>query len=278
MSSLRNAVARPTHRERAQPLERSKWGILEKHKDYSLRAKNFAEKRRKLRTLRQKAAERNPDEFAFSMMSSKQGRDGTRIGDRGNKALSVDVVKLMKTQDVRYIRTMANVTRKERERLEGEGGEEERPGITLFKPGKGSGSGKYTVFVNDAIEQHAFDATSQLDKRGMESSSSPHLVGESLELLNGEIGSMNNVYQIDRRVSERQAARERVAEIQKYREEKKRQKQQETKQRRIEELRKREQELKIAEEEIEGQRARMSGAIGGVNKNGVKFKVRERKR
>lgn len=32
MSSMRNAVQRRNHRERAQPLERQKWGILEKHK------------------------------------------------------------------------------------------------------------------------------------------------------------------------------------------------------------------------------------------------------
>lgn len=32
MSSMRNAVQRRNHKERAQPLEREKWGILEKNK------------------------------------------------------------------------------------------------------------------------------------------------------------------------------------------------------------------------------------------------------
>ena len=32
MSSMRNAVQRRPHRERAQPQGREKWGILEKHK------------------------------------------------------------------------------------------------------------------------------------------------------------------------------------------------------------------------------------------------------
>jgi hypothetical protein len=32
MSSMRNAVQRRNHKERAQPLERQKWGVLEKHK------------------------------------------------------------------------------------------------------------------------------------------------------------------------------------------------------------------------------------------------------
>jgi U3 small nucleolar RNA-associated protein 11 len=38
MSSMRNAVARRPHRERAQPLERRRLGLLEKHKVRSRRA------------------------------------------------------------------------------------------------------------------------------------------------------------------------------------------------------------------------------------------------
>lgn len=34
MSSLRNAVKRVEHKERAQPASRRKLGLLEKHKDY----------------------------------------------------------------------------------------------------------------------------------------------------------------------------------------------------------------------------------------------------
>ena len=32
MSSMRNAVQRRSHKERAQPREREKWGVLEKHR------------------------------------------------------------------------------------------------------------------------------------------------------------------------------------------------------------------------------------------------------
>ena len=36
MSSLRNAVKRVTHKERAQPAARKRFGLLEKHKDYEV--------------------------------------------------------------------------------------------------------------------------------------------------------------------------------------------------------------------------------------------------
>ncbi|KAG6114831.1 Small subunit (SSU) processome component [Claviceps sp. LM454 group G7] len=127
MSSMRNAVARRPHRERAQPLERRRLGLLEKHKDYTLRAKDFGKKKQQLKSLRQKAADRNEDEFYFGMMSRKgpgsriqNGKrwDGTVEGDRGNKSLSVETVRLLKTQDIGYIRTMRQVLVKEIARLE----------------------------------------------------------------------------------------------------------------------------------------------------------------
>ncbi|KAI1029026.1 hypothetical protein LB505_009258 [Fusarium chuoi] len=127
MSSMRNAVARRPHRERAQPLERRRLGLLEKHKDYSLRAKDFNKKKAQLKNLKDKAAERNEDEFYFGMMSRKgpgsRIQDGKRWsgmveGDRGNKAMDVETVRLLKTQDIGYIRTMRQVVAKEVARLE----------------------------------------------------------------------------------------------------------------------------------------------------------------
>ena len=47
---------------------------------------------------------------------------------------------------------------------------------------------------------------------------------------------------------------------------------------RLNALRSREKELLVAEQELAHQRAKMSNSIGGVNKAGVKFKIRERKR
>lgn len=80
-----------------------------------------------LKSLRAKAADRNEDEFYFGMMSRKG--PGARIkvgktftgevaGDRGNEAMDVDTVRLLKTQDLGYIRTLRNVAAKEVRELE----------------------------------------------------------------------------------------------------------------------------------------------------------------
>lgn len=78
-----------------------------------------------LKSLRQKVAEKNEDEFYFGMMSrkgpgsaitydgKKKNFTGTVDGDRGNKAMDVETVRLLKTQDLGYLRTMRNVAAKE---------------------------------------------------------------------------------------------------------------------------------------------------------------------
>lgn len=71
MSSIRNSLHRRNHKERGQLANRKRLGILEKHKDYVLRARDFNEKKEKIKRLKQKAAERNKDEFYFGMVGRK---------------------------------------------------------------------------------------------------------------------------------------------------------------------------------------------------------------
>lgn len=71
MSSLRNSLHRRNHKERSQLAHRSRLGILEKHKDYVLRARDFHSKKDRITRLRQKAADRNKDEFYYGMTRQK---------------------------------------------------------------------------------------------------------------------------------------------------------------------------------------------------------------
>ena len=71
MSSLKNLVKTRTYRERAQPKARAKLGMLEKHKDYVKRARDFHQKEDAINKMKEKASFKNQDEFYFKMINSK---------------------------------------------------------------------------------------------------------------------------------------------------------------------------------------------------------------
>uniref|UniRef100_A0A1J3FGN2 U3 small nucleolar RNA-associated protein 11 n=1 Tax=Noccaea caerulescens TaxID=107243 RepID=A0A1J3FGN2_NOCCA len=102
MSSLRNAVPRPAHKERSQPQERKRFGLLEKHKDYVLRAKAYHRKEDIKKKLKEKAFFKNPDEFYFKMINSKTADGVHRPKEEVNK-YSAEELMIMKTQDIGYV-------------------------------------------------------------------------------------------------------------------------------------------------------------------------------
>ena len=61
---------RREHQERSQPKARKRLGLLEKHKDYVQRARNFNTKEKRIKIMKLKAALRNPDEFYFKMKNT----------------------------------------------------------------------------------------------------------------------------------------------------------------------------------------------------------------
>ncbi|EPS58733.1 hypothetical protein M569_16080, partial [Genlisea aurea] len=116
MSSLRNAIPRRAHKERAQPHSRRRFGILEKHKDYVERAQAYHKKEQTLRKLKEKAAFRNPDEFYFNMVKSQTIGGVHRTKGEANKYTSEELM-LMKTQDSGYILQKLQSEKKKIERL-----------------------------------------------------------------------------------------------------------------------------------------------------------------
>lgn len=103
ITNTTDALARRNHKERAQPAHRARLGLLEKHKDYVHRARDYKSKQDRLKKLREKAAFRNKDEFYHGMIKH-QTKNGVELGDRGNEALGVDVVRILKSQDEGWVR------------------------------------------------------------------------------------------------------------------------------------------------------------------------------
>jgi len=130
MSSLRNAVKRVTHKERSQPQSRQHLGLLEKKTDYKLRSKDYHKKQKHLKSMRTKIANRNPDEFYFGMHRSQvDGMSGNNSGrhvkthearriDMEEKGLGSDAIKIMKDQDLAYIRMQRLMDGKKIEKLQ----------------------------------------------------------------------------------------------------------------------------------------------------------------
>lgn len=124
MSSFRNAAPRREHWERSQLASRGKLGLLEKKKDYILRAKNYHTKEKRLTVLREKARFRNPDEFYFSMQSSST-LDGihkikkARLLGPDGVPYSDDMIHLLKTQDWTYLKNQVLIEQNKIKDLEG---------------------------------------------------------------------------------------------------------------------------------------------------------------
>lgn len=130
-----DSLHRRNHKERSQLVGRQRLGLLEKHKDYVLRARDYASKKQRIKRLQEKVAERNKDEFYFGMTGSKTQvrphrsittraysadclrtsavglQGGVAYQSRGNTALDMDTVKLLKSQDANYIRTQLAIER-----------------------------------------------------------------------------------------------------------------------------------------------------------------------
>lgn len=147
MSSFKNAgqAQRRTHRERSQPAHRAKkFGLLEKHKDYVVRAKDFNKKKNIIKQLRNIADEKNPDEYYRGMINSKTV-DGKHKTEKDN-SISADALKLLKTQDANYLGVKMQSERKKIEKLQ-----------CVLHDTMQEKINSHTVFVDSDEDLEAFD-------------------------------------------------------------------------------------------------------------------------
>eukprot|EP00545_Synedropsis_sp_CCMP1620_P000086 CAMPEP_0119019438 /NCGR_PEP_ID=MMETSP1176-20130426/21819_1 /TAXON_ID=265551 /ORGANISM="Synedropsis recta cf, Strain CCMP1620" /LENGTH=257 /DNA_ID=CAMNT_0006973629 /DNA_START=55 /DNA_END=825 /DNA_ORIENTATION=+ len=158
MSSLRNAVKRVTHKERSQPQDRAHLGLLEKKKDYKKRAKDFHFKTDLLTKMKQKASMRNPDEFYFGMKNTKMqnGKHKKTLKAQHKERaelIGADAVRIMKDQDLSYIRMQKQKDAKKIERLQ----------ANLHFLDDSNKKRKHTVFVDRSEQADEFDVAEHFD-------------------------------------------------------------------------------------------------------------------
>lgn len=148
MAKLVHDIQKKQHRERSQLTGRARLGMLEKHKDYVKRAQDYHKKQNTLKALREKAKERNPDEYYHAMNTRRVDDKGllikSRYEDGEDPSLDMDQVKLLKTQDSNYIRTLRQVELKKLQRDKQ---------LIGYKS-----QSKHTVFVDDQDSMRDFKA------------------------------------------------------------------------------------------------------------------------
>ncbi|GEQ70265.1 hypothetical protein JCM33374_g3941 [Metschnikowia sp. JCM 33374] len=144
MAKLVHNVQKKQHKERSQTSDRARFGLLEKKKDYKLRANDHHKKQAALKILKQKAAQYNPDEYYHAMTKKRTDDHGILVRDRGNENLSTGQMKLLKSQDVNYVRTMRLNESQKADRL--------RKSLDF------QAQGKHVVFVDSDKARDSFDA------------------------------------------------------------------------------------------------------------------------
>jgi U3 small nucleolar RNA-associated protein 11 len=147
---------------------------LEKKKDYKQRADDYHKKEERIKMMRQKASMRNPDEFYFGMHKSKV-RDGKHVSDDDYRKLDPELVRVMKSQDLSYVRMQRQKDMKRAERLQvslqllDEGGDNDNNTnnatntVTSTSARTKVSKRKHTVFVETQSEAEEFDVAKHFD-------------------------------------------------------------------------------------------------------------------
>lgn len=149
MRSLDRAIPKRKYRERHQPEARQALGYLEKHKDYSARARDFHRKEDELKGLREQAYQRNPEEFYFKMIHS-QLKDG--VHTEFEPPADDKTVKKRKLQDANVLLMRSQSQKHKLDRL--------KSGLHLLDQPLVN---THTVFVKDEQQLEEFDAAKYFD-------------------------------------------------------------------------------------------------------------------
>lgn len=254
-----------------------------------------------MKRLQEKAKDRNPEEFYFGMVGSKnaqQGKHGRGVGVSRDSAaargLSHDAIKLLKTQDQNYLRTVGERIRRQIERLERDVQLQEGMNTAL-----GVKSKKKEQDMDEDDDGDDFDGFDGLDDdfdfgapvapkprkvvfaddKGVQQSMAQQHDAEDSDGMDEDSDQDQNAAESSKlRKTPKQLAAEKEAMREARRARKIRKRVTEGRENKLAALRRQYAEIQKAEREVELQRGKMDRSVGGTNKHGLKWKVRERKR
>ena len=206
------------------------------------------------------------------MLSSKS-KKGRKLADRGNQSLSQNAVKLLKTQDAAYLQTMIQKTQRAIQKLEHEFVLVKEENVDVLGAWTQGRQGQHLVFVEDQEAQRNYHLRPAAE--GDSNQRNAFALGQSGE--DGEDEDMMTSGEAADPKSRRKARQEAQAVKEQRVLRRKHRKGQDARKTKLATLKAREKGLRDAENELHLQRAKMSNSVGGVTKNGLKWKVRERK-
>ena len=196
------------------------------------------------------------------MTSSKTDGKGQKLVERGNPKLSQDAVKLLKTQDVGYLRIMLQKTRRARDRIEQDYVQQGGMNTDLLGHESDRNHHQHTVFAEGIRHQHLLASKTaiksklvRLKDNGQTQFSKTQKPSDCVDANKQDILSKED------RILRRQHKRS-----------------QEIRSSKLKLLKLREGDLLAALQELELQRAKMNNNVGGTTRAGAKWKIRERKK
>ncbi len=206
------------------------------------------------------------------MLSSKTNR-GKKLADRGNPSLGQDVIKLLKTQDIGYLQCNLQKTRRTIQRLEHEFVLANGAGVDVLGGPRKVGRGQHIVHVQDIEAQRQYKPHLTHEGKVEQMEQQRNFLHRKDHEHEGTDGEDEIIRQKTRRQTEQEAwAAKDGKKIRKTNKQ-----EQEVQRRKLATLKIREKNLQDAADEVQSQRAKMSNIVGGVTKDGLKWKTRERK-
>ena len=226
-----------------------------------------------------------------SQRSQIRGKHGAGTGTRDSataRGLSHEAIKLLKTQDAGYLRVIGEKVRREMEKVsrdvrlqegvqevlggggdgDGDGdGEEDHDDDGFDFDGDDSGKSRKVVFTD-----------SQKGQRELKNRIEDQEEEEEEDDDDDESFSKRLQQQQQHKKSQKQLNVERQALAESRRARKMKKRASEARKHKLESLTRQHREIVAAERELEWQRGKMDNSVGGTNKDGIKWKIRERKR